>query len=347
MQHSFVQGENNVDSQYLNLLRDVYHNGHEKETRSGKVWSLFGHHINIPLKYGFPALTTKKLFFKGAKVELLWFLSGDTNIKYLIDNGVHIWDDDAYRGYLELYNGCPLHNADPLSKEEYLKKVESLGYDETMDYLYGDLGPVYGAQWRGFGYISVRINKYIDQIKGLIDKLKNSPDDRRMLVDSWNVEALPYMALPPCHYSFQVYTYEASMEEIEEYKELHPEYKDKDIKRKISLLWNQRSCDLFLGLPFNIASYALLTFMLAKECDMIPDMLIGNFGDCHIYQNHEEAVKEQLSRNPNKYNLPQIWLNPDVKSIFEYKPEDIKLIDYESYSTIKAPLSVGLSITPP
>lgn len=321
---------NPVDQMYHDALEFVLHNGSTKDTRAGEAISAFPLSIAFDLRYGFPALTTKKLFFKGVKAELIWFLKGNTNIKELVDENVHIWDDDAYRGYLHLTS-----ETGGVSKEEFLEKVRKQDRIETIDYTYGDLGPVYGAQWRGEN------GKHPDQIGKIIEKLKENPDDRRMIVDAWNIDELDGMVLPPCHYSFQIYTAKASRHDIEYFKMMNPQYKDEKIERRLSLLWNQRSCDMFLGLPFNIASYALLAHMLAKEVHMIPYSLHASLGDCHIYKNQLQAVKEQLGIL-NSYNPPTLWLNKEVRSIFDYGLDDIRLDGYESHPAIKAPLSVGL-----
>jgi len=262
--------------QYLDLLREIRDNGVVKTDRTGVgTKSLFGHQMRFDLSEGFPLLTTKKVFLKGIIYELLWFLRGDTNIKYLLDHNVHIWDEWA---------------------------------DEN-----GNLGSVYGKQWRSWETTDGRV---VDQISDLVDLIKNHPDSRRMLVCAWNPGEIDKMALPPCHCLFQFYVAEG----------------------KLSCQLYQRSADMFLGVPFNIASYALLTMMLAQVCGLEPGEFIHTTGDTHIYLNHFEQVDLQLSREPRK--LPKMKINPDVKSIFDFEYEDFTLEDYDPYPAIKAPVAV-------
>lgn len=339
---------NHVDEQYLNLVNDVLEHGVEKDTRAGKTLSLFGKQLRFNLKEGLPMLTTKKMFAKGVIHELLWFLKGDTNIKYLVDNGVHIWDDDAYRYYLTLvdkHNEAtqtePEHDwfkrtaMAKLSKEEFMEKVKEgaktwivvdkkayimsfLPNAFEYEYQFGYLGPVYGHQWRNW--------RGVDQVKDVINKLHNSPDDRRIMISAWNVDEIKDMALPPCHYSCQFYT-----------KKLE------NGKRELSCMWNMRSNDLCCGLPFNILSYAILTHLIAQCCDMEVGELIYNGGDIHIYKNHIETYnKEQKNRNPHLYALPQLQLNKDIKEIDKFTYDDIKIIGYKSYPAVKYELNVGL-----
>ena len=262
--------------QYLDLLREIRDNGVTKTDRTGVgTKSIFGHQMRFNLQDGFPLLTTKKVFLKGIIYELLWFLKGDTNIKFLTDHNVHIWDEWA---------------------------------DEN-----GDLGYVYGKQWRSWEATDGRV---IDQISQVVDLIKNHPDSRRILVTAWNPAEIDKMALPPCHRLFQFYVADG----------------------KLSCQLYQRSADTFLGVPFNIASYALLTMMLAQVCGLEPGEFIHTTGDTHIYLNHLEQVNEQLSREPRP--LPKMIINPDVKSIFDFKYEDFKLEGYDPYPAIKAPVAV-------
>ena len=262
--------------QYLDLLREIRDNGVTKTDRTGVgTKSIFGHQMRFNLQDGFPLLTTKKVFLKGIIYELLWFLKGDTNIKFLTDNNVHIWDEWA---------------------------------DEN-----GDLGYVYGKQWRSWEATDGRV---IDQISQVVDLIKNHPDSRRILVTAWNPAEIDKMALPPCHCLFQFYVADG----------------------KLSCQLYQRSADTFLGVPFNIAFYAFLTMMLAQVCGLEPGEFIHTTGDTHIYLNHLEQVNEQLSREPRP--LPKMIINPDVKSIFDFKYEGFQLEGYDPYPAIKAPVAV-------
>ncbi len=262
--------------QYHDLLRRALEEGNKKTDRTGTgTISVFGHQMRFDLSEGFPMVTTKKLHLKSIIHELIWFLSGDTNIKYLTDNGVKIWNEWA---------------------------------DEN-----GNLGPVYGHQWRSW---SAPDGHTIDQISNLIERIKTKPDDRRLIVSAWNVADVPKMALPPCHCLFQFYVADG----------------------KLSCQLYQRSADIFLGVPFNIASYALLTMMVAQVCGLKPGEFIHTFGDAHIYMNHLDQVNEQLSRT--EFPLPEMHLNPHVKNIFDFKFEDFELVGYEAHPTIKAPIAV-------
>jgi thymidylate synthase len=295
---------NTLDKQYTDLLQDIIDNGVEKKDRTGTgTISVFGRQIRHKMSDGFPLLTTKKMAFKTITTELLWFLSGDTNIKYLVDNNCHIWDGDAYQRYKTTYDiesregsyGLEeLHMLSDLTQEEFINKIKT---DNEFAKKWGELGPIYGKQWRSWAKFEYTQNEphstaygnvyKIDQIANLINDLKTNPDSRRLMVNAWNVGELDQMVLPPCHYGFQVYTRPTTREE----KIIHPgKYK------AISLMWNQRSVDTFLGLPFNIASYGLLLEIIAKEVDMVPDELIGNLGDVHLYSNHIEQAKEQIGR---------------------------------------------------
>lgn len=345
---------NHVDEQYLNLVNEILEKGVEKDTRAGKTLSLFGKQLKFNLKEGLPMLTTKKMFAKGAIHELLWFLKGDTNIKYLIDNGVHIWDDDAYRYFLQTI--CKKPGAgNAMDKEEFLKHVligDEWHFFADKSYRFGDLGPVYGHQWRNWNGV--------DQVKELIDKLRNNPDDRRLMISAWNVSSIPDMALPPCHYSCQFYTKEMTFKEREQYVIDHYAdgtvvYYPNDIersnkifdnagvpKRKLSCMFQMRSNDIGCGTAFNWLSYALMTHIIAQCVNMDVDELIYTVGDAHIYKNHIEPLKEQLARNPHLYALPTLWLNPEKKNIDDFTYDDIKIIGYKSYPAIKLQLNVGL-----
>jgi thymidylate synthase len=342
---------NNLDKKYQQLLSDIIEFGVEKEDRTGTgTISEFGHQFRHKMSEGFPLLTTKKMHWNSIVAELLWFLRGDTNIKFLLDYDCHIWDGDAYKNYA---SKTSLDADGQLTKEEFIKKIKTDGNFATM---WGNLGPIYGKQWRSWKTNKTIVvghngnhNEFgtvvIDQIQNVIDELKTNPDSRRLMVNAWNVGDLDQMVLPPCHYGFQLYTRKTTREE----KIVHPgKY------RAISLMWNQRSVDTFLGLPFNIASYGLLLEIIAKEVNMIPDELIGNLGDVHLYKNHIEQAKEQIGRTP--YNLPTIeiternWYQHQLvkerlgektldEKLKSYRPDCFELIGYESHPKIKAPLS--------
>jgi thymidylate synthase len=322
---------NNIDKHYQALLQDILDNGIIKSDRTGTgTISVFGRQIRHKMSDGFPLLTTKKMAWKSIVTELLWFLRGDTNIKFLLDYDCHIWDGDAYKNYLNHTQ----HEAS-YTKEQFINLIKT---DENWAKVWGDLGPIYGKQWRQWqGWMDMRGNEkgslWYDQILQLVHSLKTNPDSRRLMVSAWNVAELDQMTLPPCHYGFQCYVREG---------------------KYLSLMWNQRSVDTFLGLPFNIASYALLLEILAKEVNMIPDELIGNLGDVHLYSNHIEQAKMQILRKP--FSLPKVniternWYQHEkVKEhlgpktfkdiILSYRPDCFELIGYESQSGIKAPLS--------
>jgi len=336
---------NNLDARYQALLEDILQWGIEKKDRTGTgTISVFGRQIRHKMSEGFPLLTTKKMHWNSVVTELLWFLRGDTNIKFLLDYDCHIWDGDAYKNYY--YKEVPHDHM--LDKEDFIKKIKT---DETFAKQWGELGPIYGKQWRSWGgelvkkrikeegrlpYSQNVIEGQIDQIQNLINDLKTNPDSRRLMVNAWNVGELNQMVLPPCHYGFQVYT------------------RENNGQRYISLMWNQRSVDTFLGLPFNIASYGLLLEIIAKEVNMVPDELIGNLGDVHLYSNHIEQAKEQIGRTP--YELPTVkiternwYMHEKVKEhlgektldekLKSYRPDCFELIGYESHPKIKAPLS--------
>jgi thymidylate synthase len=313
---------NNIEHDYLRLLKDILDNGVKKEDRTGTgTVSVFGRQIRHKMSEGFPLLTTKKMAWKTMVTELLWFLRGDTNIKFLVDNGCHIWDGDAYMNYLN--NSRPNENDKDfhetrilISKEDFINKIKT---DDEFAKQWGELGPVYGKQWRSWPTYSVRETTFktgiytawrneADQIANLINDLKTNPDSRRLMVNAWNVGELNQMVLPPCHYGFQVYTRELSLEERLKLSGIETDNQMSFIDyisildghniptRAISLMWNQRSVDTFLGLPFNIASYGLLLEIIAKVVNMVPDELIGNLGDVHLYLNHIEQAKEQIGR---------------------------------------------------
>jgi thymidylate synthase len=368
---------NNLDKQYQKLLQDIIDNGVTKQDRTGTgTISLFGRQIRHKMSEGFPLLTTKKIPFKTMVTELLWFLRGDTNIKYLVDNNCNIWNGDAYKNWKnkgrdfweEQVDGIFTSElgedeVDKISMEWFINKIKT---DKEFAKEYGELGPIYGKQWRKWvgeskrakGSLSASITfGYIDQIQNLIEDLKENPDSRRLMVNAWNVGELDQMVLPPCHYGFQVYTRELSWKERWEHYLSETGNEDclseKQLdsigypKRAISLMWNQRSVDTFLGLPFNIASYGLLLEILAKEVNMIPDELIGNLGDVHLYSNHIEQAKEQIGREP--FELPTLHLPHYTQceygsmkfGIWDYEISDIvnELNNYQSHPTIKAPLS--------
>jgi thymidylate synthase len=336
---------NKLDLDYQNLLKDILENGVKKETRNGGTISVFGRQIRHNMQDGFPVLTTKKMAWKTMVTELLWFLRGDTNIKFLVDNNCHIWDGDAYKNYISETNE---YKGDwPDTMDEFIDKIK---IDDEFAKIWGELGPVYGAQWRSWE----GLNSNTDQIQNLINDLKTNPDSRRLMVNAWNVGELNQMVLPPCHYGFQVYTRELDLDERIDYfnKTKDPLSRSSDYhhvhmdslrvpKRAISLMWNQRSVDTFLGLPFNIASYGLLLTILAKEVNMVPDQLIGNLGDTHLYLNHIEQTKEQIGREP--FELPTLNQFPTYEgsrpSIESYVVSDFTLKDYQSHPSIKAPLS--------
>jgi thymidylate synthase len=293
---------NKLDEQYRGLLAEVLHNGVEKEDRTGTgTLSRFGMSIRHDMSKGFPLLTTKKMAWKTMVTELKWFLRGDTNIKYLLDNNCNIWNGDAYRNFLK--HSIPHDHQETL--EEFIEKIKT---NDKFAKKWGELGPIYGYQWRKHSRYGVRY----DQLKQLIEDIKQNPNSRRLLVDSWNVELLDQMTLPPCHYSFQCYVADG----------------------KLSLMWNQRSADLFLGVPFNISSYGLLLHLLCKETNLEPGYLIGSFGDIHLYKNHIEQAKEQISRDG--FDLPELEL--EYYDIYTGDFE-ASLKNYQSHPAIKAPLS--------
>ena len=341
---------NNIDKQYQELLKDILSDGVEKSDRTGTgTISVFGRQIRHKMSEGYPLLTTKKMAFKTMVTELLWFLRGDTNIKYLVDNGCNIWNGDAFKNYISKTNEYKGNWPDTM--EEFIERIKT---DDEFAEKWGELGPIYGKQWRRWSHETGEI---IDQIHNLINDLKTNPDSRRLMVNAWNVGELHRMTLPPCHYGFQVYTREMDLNERREVWSKN-EGKDKSYaknlyhedldergfpRRTISLMWNQRSVDTFLGLPFNISSYALLLIILSKEVNMVPDELVGNLGDVHLYRNHIKQAEEQIHRKP--YQLPKILLKDhvdpkDFGSIIPIlRPKDFILDGYECHEAIKAPLS--------
>ncbi len=360
---------NTLDSKYQDLLQDILDNGVVKTDRTGTgTISVFGRQIKHKMSQGFPLLTTKKMAWKTMVTELLWFLKGDTNIKYLVENGCNIWNGDAYKRYERVWNW---DLDEPLPMKQFIERIKT---DDEFAKIWGELGPIYGKQWRNWnefsepGWDSFKI----DQIQNLINELKTNPDSRRLMVSAWNVGQLDEMVLPPCHYGFQVYTRKLSGEEMwdllkkkvgeERFKlmvedivpfggGLSEELQAYNIpKRAISLMWNQRSVDTFLGLPFNIASYGLLLEILAREVNMVTEDLIGNLGDVHLYRNHIEQAKEQIGREPYK-NLPILKFSPISLAHFEHhvdsfndfvnrlQPHQFIIDEYECHPTIKAPLS--------
>ena len=314
---------NRIEEQYRALLGTLLENSTEKEDRTGTgTLSVFGRQIRHNMSDGFPLLTTKRMAVKTMMTELKWFLKGDTNIKYLVDNGCNIWNGDAYKNY-EKYAMDNSYGVDILSMDEFIEQIKT---DDEFAKKWGELGPIYGKQWRSWSPVAGDINKGgKDQIKELIKNLKENPDSRRLMVSAWNVGELSEMTLPPCHYGFQVYTRLTTREE----KIVNPgKY------RAISLMWNQRSVDTFLGLPFNIASYAALLCLIAEEVNMVPDQLIGNLGDVHLYKNHIEQAREQLTRE--MYDLPTVEFSNVSLLDGEF---DIEVKDYKYHPSIKAPLS--------
>jgi thymidylate synthase len=373
---------NNLDKQYLDLVQDILNNGYNKSDRTGTgTVSVFGRQIRHKMSDGFPLLTTKKMLWNSIVTELLWFLRGDTNIKYLINNGTSIWNGDCYSNYLKNVDLQDIESRKyedgeltAYTQEEFINKIKT---DDEFAKKWGDLGPIYGKQWRRWNGVDKEAffnsdnlderNKdarhgvfykenEVDQIANLINELKTNPDSRRLMVSAWNVGELDKMVLPPCHYGFQVYTRELSHKERCKkatgkdlpYNELNNSdkykvdymYEHNIPKRAISLIWNQRSVDVGLGLPFNIASYGLLLEILAKEVNMIPEELIGNLGDCHIYNNHIDNIKTQIIREP--YPLPKLKINDGLKiddCLPTYSVNDFIIENYQFHPIIKLPLS--------
>ncbi len=301
--------------QYLDLLQYIMDNGDQKNDRTGVgTKSVFGYQMRFDLQEGFPLLTTKKVFLKGIIHELIWFLKGESNIKYLVDNDVHIWNDWPFQKYLEengLAEEFPKYSQQWQEKmQEYVEKIKS---DDDFAVKWGELGPVYGVQWRRW---KTSDGREIDQISQIIDTIKNNPDSRRIILSAWNVGDIEKMALPPCHLLFQFNVSNG----------------------KLSCQLYQRSADTLLGVPFNIASYALLTMMIAQACGLQAGEFVHTLGDAHIYNFHFDQVKEQLSREPRE--LPTMKINPEVKDIFDFKYADFTLENYNPHPAIKAPIAL-------
>ena len=300
---------NSLDLRYQGILQDILLEGKEKGDRTGTgTISVFGKQIRHDMSEGFPLLTTKKMAVKTMMTELKWFLKGDTNIKYLVDNNCHIWDGDAYKAYCKAHPSE--YHDDMFTQKEFIQHIKE---DESFASSWGKLGPIYGKQWREWSPVAGEINKGCkDQIKELMKNIKENPDSRRLMVSAWNVGELPLVVLPPCHYGFQCYVNDG----------------------KLSLMWNQRSVDTFLGLPFNIASYGTLLLLLCEETNLEPGELIGNLGDTHLYKNHLEQAEEQRLRG--SFTLPTIKLsNVDILN----GEWDYEIEGYKYHPTIKAPLS--------
>lgn len=299
--------------QYLDLVRHIRDHGTIKEDRTGTgTVSIFGYQMRFNLADGFPLVTTKRVHLKSILHELLWFIKGDTNIKYLVQNGVGIWNDWPYQNWLRetgQAQNLQMYSSEwRLVMKEFIERIKS---DDTFARQYGDLGPVYGKQWRNFGGV--------DQLTNLVNDIKTNPDSRRLIVSAWNPQDIPVMiksGLPPCHSLFQFYVVEG----------------------RLSCQLYQRSADVFLGVPFNIASYAILTIMIAQVTGLRPGDFIHTFGDAHLYLNHLEQVDEQLSRA--EFDLPELKVNPSITSLFDFVFEDFELQNYMSHEPISAPVAV-------
>jgi len=378
---SIVSNMNKVDTEYFRIVNDILTNGRLKKNRTGvDTIGIFGAQAkyNVDIN-AFPLLTTKKVHWPAIVHELLWFISGDTNIKYLVDNNVRIWNEWAYKKYSDWWENrakfytspenlekeIPAVQENKLTQEEFVEKIK---FDESFANRWGELGEgTYGGMWRAFPFYTMD-NEFVgsstvtgqgseswvfgqvDQLQKVIDKLKTNPDDRRMIVSAWHPYWVDHCALPPCHCLFHFHTEELTWKErIDIGEELHPKTNlhkcsDEDLdkynipRRRLNCLLYQRSQDTALGNPFNVASYSLLTAMIAQVVNMVPGTFTHSTGDTHIYVNHIEGLKLQLTREPKK--LPRVWLNPEVKSLFDFKYDDIKLLDYEFHPTIKFDVAV-------
>jgi thymidylate synthase len=356
---------NTLDAQYLELLYTIIAKGTVKKDRTGTgTISIFGTEIRHDMRTGFPLLTTKQMFMRGIAVELEWFLQGRTDVKYLVDQNVNIWNGDAYKNFCRLdiedYKAYAAVNPEKdiswemTKPEDYLERIKN---NSAFADKYGQLGPIYGHQWRNQGGQFIDKNGIlhnegivgVDQIADVMNLLRNDPDNRRIKVDAWKPNELQYMTLPPCHTDFQFYTRELSLRErIDVYSRRHPTYvmipehyhmdQHNIPKRAVSLKWQQRSVDTFLGLPFNIASYALLLELVALEQNMVAETLIGSLGDTHIYSNHIDMCREQLERSGKEYELPTLQLAPEA-TVDNFRASMMKVENYKYHPKIEAPLS--------
>mgnify|MGYP003336804547 CR=1 FL=1 len=363
---------NKVDTEYFRIVNDILTNGRVKKNRTGiDTIGIFGAQAKYDVDLNaFPLLTTKKVHWPAIVHELLWFIKGDTNIKYLVDNNVRIWNEWAYFKYkkwmetgggsITIYgnreDGC--RSATPFSQEEFINLIKT---DPIFAKEFGELGEgTYGGMWRAFPYFAGEDTHggyigHVDQLQKVIDKLKTNPDDRRMIVSAWHPHWVDHCALPPCHCLFHFHTEELAAEEryqlymkrvnmvsfakISDEKKVHEGCDKVGIpRRRLNCLLYQRSNDFFLGVPFNIASYSLLTAMIARVVGMAPGTFTHSHGDVHVYVNHLDQIKLQMSREPKA--LPKLWLNPEVKSLFDFKYDDIKLLDYDPHSAIKGEVAV-------
>ncbi len=308
-----------VDNIYLDLIERIKNEGSQKGDRTGTgTLSIFGHQMRFDLSKGFPLLTTKKVPIKAIIHELIWFVRGDSNLKYLADNNVHIWDEWPYKAYLIRNNiPVPATGSEEWSKgiKEFIEKIKG---DEDFAKDYGNLGPIYGYQWRNWPTPN---GGHIDQLKNVIEQLKKNPNDRRMIVSAWNVADIDEMAkagLPPCHCLFQFYV----------------------ANGKLSCQLYQRSCDTFLGVPFNIASYSILIMMIAQVTGLEPGEFVWTGGDVHLYNNHMDQAEIQLSRRQDIRPIPKMKINPEIKNIEDFTINDFELLDYNPHDSIKAPIAV-------